>query len=63
MNLNVLSESVATYSNRVNNALTTTSFFTEALNDMMEIKKNSLRINQEFYKGILESGDNPSLVL
>lgn len=63
MNLNVLSESAVTDSNRVNNALTTTSFFTEALNDMMEIKKNSLRINQEFYKGILESGDNPALVL
>ena len=47
----------------MNNALTTTSFFTEALNNMMEIKKNSLRINQEFYKGILESGDNPALVL
>lgn len=63
MNLSILGESTAAISKPVESTNISVSYFTEALKGISEIEQNNLAITQEFYKGILEAGDNPVLIV
>lgn len=62
MNLNILSEASANNIYKIDTTSVSESHYADALKCLSEIKSNNVAITQEFYRGILEAGDNPAMI-